>query len=70
MVYHKGQLKNPSPSHSQTLGRERAHVVIPLQVSPLERGKPCRRRRGRIIEARGVEDTRRIQPTESTKQGS
>lgn len=30
----------------------------------------CKRREGRIVGARGVEDTRRTQPTESTKQGS
>ena len=37
---------------------------------PLELREPLRRRDGRIVGVRGVEDTRRTGPTEPTKQGS
>ena len=41
-----------------------------LEYSIRSLNEPHARRGGRIITARGVKDTRIIQPTESTKQGS
>jgi len=45
-------------------------MQIPMAKHPTELSKPCARRGRRIVGARGVEDTRRTQPKELTKQSS
>jgi hypothetical protein len=56
-------------SDSKTLVGK-AKLEISIRSLLLKLGKPQGRRGGRIVEAREIEDSRRTQPTESTKQGA
>lgn len=68
-------IREASSSSLWELGRDsqqniKAQIVDFHQVSPLRAGESCRRKRGRIVRAREVKDTKRTQLTESSKQGS